>query len=138
VPVAPRPRPTDVVVAEDDDATRHMVCRVLQANGCQARGAANGQRALEALAERLPDVLVLDLMMPELDGFEVLRRLRALPQGSAVQVLVFSASEPMREARDLLHALGAQILVKGTVGTTELVAAVLQLAQRGPAARSAA
>jgi CheY-like chemotaxis protein len=137
VPAPLRARPAAVVVAEDDEATRHMVVRVLQANGCEVRGAANGQRALEALAEQLPDVLVLDLMMPELDGFEVLRRLRALPQGGQVEVLVFSATEPVKEARELLLGLGAQILVKGTVGTTDLVAAVLQLA-RGAGARSAA
>jgi signal transduction histidine kinase/ActR/RegA family two-component response regulator len=138
VPAASRPRHAEIVVAEDDDATRHMVVRVLQANGCEVRGAANGQRALEALAEHLPDVLVLDLMMPELDGFEVLRRLRALPGGGQVQVLVFSASEPVKDAREALVGLGAQILVKGTVGTTELVSAVLQLAPRGQATRSAA
>jgi signal transduction histidine kinase/CheY-like chemotaxis protein len=139
VPAATRPRRTEVVVAEDDDATRHMIVRVLQANGCEVRGAANGQRALESLAERLPDVLVLDLMMPELDGFEVLRRLRQLPHGAGVQVLVFSASAPDVASRELLLGLGAQILVKGTVGTTDLVAAVLQLSHKAPAAsRSAA
>jgi signal transduction histidine kinase len=138
VPAPARAHHASVVVAEDDDATRHMVCRVLQANGCEARGAANGQRALEALAEQLPDVMVLDLMMPELDGFEVLRRLRALPGGRGVQVLVFSASEPTAEAWQQLHDLGAQILVKGTVGTSELVAAVLQLAGRAQGPRSAA
>jgi signal transduction histidine kinase/CheY-like chemotaxis protein len=131
-------RGADVLVAEDDDATRHLISRVLQANRCQVRQAGNGQRALEALAERLPDVLVLDLMMPELDGYAVLERLRALPGGAAVRVLVFSASEPALDNRALLERLGAQILVKGTVATQELVSAVAQLARQHASSRTAA
>ena len=116
----------EVLVAEDDDATRHLVVRVLQANGCRARAAADGQRAVEALLEQLPAVLILDLMMPELEGYEVLERLRALPHGDEVKVLVFSATEPPEGQR--LRALGAQVLVKGTVATAELVATVAALA----------
>jgi CheY-like chemotaxis protein len=118
----------EVLVAEDDDATRHLMVRVLQANGCHARGAADGQRAVEALLEQLPTVLVLDLMMPELDGYEVLERLRALPQGGEVKVLVFSATEPPEAQQRRLKALGAQVLVKGTVATADLVATVAALA----------
>lgn len=136
--VSPRPETrVDVVVAEDDDATRHMLCRVLAANGCDTRGAANGQRALEALAEHLPDVLVLDLMMPELDGYGVLERLRALPRGDRVGVLVFSASEPTEAERTVLERSGARVFVKGTVATHTVVATVQQLA-RAPSPRSAA
>ena len=131
VVTAPQPRSkVDVVVAEDDDATRYMLCRVLAAHGCEARGAANGQRALEALAEHLPDVLVLDLMMPELDGYGVLERLRALPRGETVGVLVFSASEPTATERSTLERSGARVFVKGTVGTQTVVAMVQQLAHR--------
>jgi signal transduction histidine kinase/CheY-like chemotaxis protein len=133
----PTERRIDVVVAEDDDATRFMLCRVLVANGCEARSASNGHRALEALAEHLPDVLVLDLMMPELDGYGVLERLRALPRGDQVRVLVFSATEPTDDERHRLEAAGAHILVKGTVATQAVIAAVQHLAST-PASRSAA
>jgi signal transduction histidine kinase/CheY-like chemotaxis protein len=122
------PRSIEVLVAEDDDATRHLVVRVLQANGCRARAAADGQRAVEALLEQLPAVLILDLMMPELDGYGVLERLRALPGGDEVKVLVFSATEPPVPQQERLRGLGAQVLVKGTVATAELVAAVAALA----------
>lgn len=128
-PASRRVEGIEVVIAEDDDATRHMLGRVLQANGCVVRAAANGQRALEALLEKLPDVLVLDLMMPELDGYSVLERLRALPEGGAVKVLVFSATEPAEERRLVIERLGAQVLVKGTVATQELVSVVTRLAR---------
>jgi len=128
LPPTPTQRRTEVVVAEDDEATRYMLCRVLAANGCDVRGASNGHRALEALAEHLPDVLVLDLMMPELDGYGVLERLRALPRGDQVRVLVYSATEPTDDERTRLEAGGAHILVKGTVATQGVIATVQHLA----------
>jgi signal transduction histidine kinase/CheY-like chemotaxis protein len=136
IPGPKKSKGIEVVVAEDDDATRHLLLRVLQANGCDVRAASDGQRALEALLERLPAVLVLDLMMPELDGYSVLERLRALPGGANVRVLVFSASEPPDDERARLEQLGAQVVVKGTVATAELVATVAALAHS--TARSAA
>lgn len=117
VTAADRP---DVLVAEDDEATRLMVSRVLEAKGCQVRQAANGQRALEAIMEGLPAVLVLDLMMPELDGFLLLEKLRMLPNGDRVKVLVFSASNLDKRDRDVLEAFGAELLVKGSMSPTDL------------------
>jgi signal transduction histidine kinase len=109
-----------VLVAEDDDATRVMLSRVLEANGCDVRQAPNGQRALEQLMEHLPAVVVLDLMMPELDGYELLKKLRALPDGHRVKVLVFSATNPQGDERDALTALGAEVLLKGSLTPGEL------------------
>ncbi len=77
----------EVVVAEDDEATRVLLGKVLQANGFSVRLAATGQRTVEALAEKLPDVLVLDLMLRELGGYSVLERLSALPNHRSVHVV---------------------------------------------------
>ncbi|MCA2978378.1 MAG: response regulator [Myxococcaceae bacterium] len=114
----------DVVVAEDDDATRLMLARVLEAHGMVVRQAANGQRALEAIMAQAPQVLLLDLLMPELDGFEVLDKLRSLAAGAHMPVLVFSATSP--EGADLvrLREAKAQIFVKGTLSPTEIAARV--------------
>ncbi len=119
----------DVVIAEDDDAMRFMLSRLFKAQGFDVRPAANGQRAMEALAERLPQVLLLDLMMPELDGYELLERLRRLPGGEAVRVMVFTATVPTPEQREHLARLGATFTLKGSVGTSELAAEVQRLAK---------
>lgn len=119
----------DVLVAEDDDATRVMLARVLEAQGCVVRQAANGQRALEAVMEGVPSVLVLDLMMPELDGYQLLEKLRALPRGAEVKVLVFSASTPQGDDRRRLAALGAEVLLKGSLTPGELAHRVKGLAE---------
>jgi len=110
----------DVLVAEDDDATRLMLTRVLEAQGCRVRQAPNGQRALEAIMEGLPAVLVLDLMMPELDGYELLKKLRSLPNGERVSVLVFSATSPPLALRAALEGFGAEVLLKGALTPTQL------------------
>ena len=55
------------------------------------RTAANGQQALDAVAERKPDLILLDLMMPGIDGFEVIRRLRADPETADIQIVILSA-----------------------------------------------
>ncbi len=130
--VSPR---IDVLVAEDDDATRLMLSRVLESHGCEVRQAPNGQRALEAIMASLPSVLVLDLMMPELDGYDLLKKLRSLPTGDRVKVLVFSASSPAAELRESLVRLGAEVLLKGALSPVELVQRVRAVAD---ATRSAA
>jgi signal transduction histidine kinase/CheY-like chemotaxis protein len=128
LPFEPNLPKLDVVVAEDDDATRVMLTRVLESQGLVVRQAPNGQRALEAIMARVPDVLVLDLMMPELDGYELLQKLRGLPGGEGVPVLVFSATNPQGVERDRLLAAQAKIFVKGSLTPTELAAQVRRAA----------
>ena len=55
------------------------------------RTAANGQQALDAVAQQKPDLILLDLMMPGIDGFEVIRRLRADPATADIQIVILSA-----------------------------------------------
>jgi signal transduction histidine kinase len=119
----------DVLVAEDDDATRLMLSRVLQAQGCEVRQAANGQRALEAIMASLPSVLLLDLMMPELDGYDLLKKLRSLPNGDRVRVLVFSATGPTPDLRESLLRFGAEVLLKGALSSSELVQRVRAISE---------
>ncbi len=115
-----------VIVAEDDEATRVLMSRVLASSGFSVRTVPNGQRTVEALAEKLPQVLVLDLMMPELDGYSVIERLLTLPGHEAVQVLVFTGHQPDHR----LDRLGSRVKVvlKGSMSTPDLVALVSKMA----------
>jgi signal transduction histidine kinase/CheY-like chemotaxis protein len=120
----------DVLVAEDDDATRVMLARVLEAQGFSVRQASNGQRALEAVMARVPQVLILDLMMPELDGYELLKKLRGLPGVEATPVLIFSAANPQGVERDRLIRAGAQLFVKGSLSPSQLASKVREVAAK--------
>ena len=80
-----------VLLVEDADALRHLFARVLKANGFDVREAANGQEALDCLPGFQPDIVVTDLMMPIVDGFELIRQLRAMPMTAIVPVVVMTA-----------------------------------------------
>jgi DNA-binding response OmpR family regulator len=65
-----------VLVVDDDPIVAEVVCRYLQQDGCQVRLATTGEQAVASVADEPPDLVVLDLMLPGIDGLEVLRRLR--------------------------------------------------------------
>ena len=65
-----------VLVVEDDPATRDVIRRTLEGDGWQVIEAANGRLALAAVSQTVPDLILLDLMMPEMDGFEFVAELR--------------------------------------------------------------
>ena len=68
-----------------------LVQKMLSRFNFTMRTAANGQQALDAIAEKKPDLILLDLMMPGIDGFEVLRRVRENPETADIRVVILSA-----------------------------------------------
>ena len=77
-----------VLIAEDESFTALALVDALQAQGHDVREAADGAEALEIMGEFQPDVLVTDLNMPRMDGFELIRRLNARPQGAPPVILI--------------------------------------------------
>jgi len=88
--------------------------RVLEKEGWTAIEAENGRVALERVAEQMPSVILLDLMMPEMDGFAFLSALRELATGKTVPVIVVSALELTPAHRSRLSGGVQQILKKGS------------------------
>lgn len=80
-----------LLVVEDDPELNELVGAYAQICGFEYRAALNGRSALEEVARRRPTLVVLDLMLPDLDGFEVCRRLKADPQLRSVPVIILSA-----------------------------------------------
>ena len=76
-----------------DDIPLHLllVQKMLSRFNFKMRTAANGQQALDAVAQQKPDLILLDLMMPGIDGFEVIRRLRENPDTADIQIVILSA-----------------------------------------------
>ena len=81
----------NVLAVDDIPLNLVLVQKMLSRFNFQMRTAANGQLALDAVAEKKPDVILLDLMMPGIDGFEVIRRLRANPETADIQIIILSA-----------------------------------------------
>ena len=93
MPMIERGRPLRVLAVEDDNDLREFYGTLLREEGHQVRLARNGLEALHHL-DWAPDLILLDLMMPVMDGYEFLRRLRASPKGAGIPVLVLSAALP--------------------------------------------
>lgn len=80
-----------ILIADDDSISRKLLRRLLEQEGHAVRAAANGAEALALFAEEEIDVVLLDVVMPELDGISVLERLKAAPATSHVPVIMISA-----------------------------------------------
>jgi signal transduction histidine kinase/CheY-like chemotaxis protein len=116
-----------ILVVEDDAATAEMVRRILEKESFSVRAAENGRVALEQVAIQRPTLILLDLMMPEMDGFEFLRQLRAKADWRAIPVVVLTAKELTAEDRHALMGDVTKILQKGTVGRDELLKEIRSL-----------
>ena len=99
-----------ILVVDDEPAVRDAVDRALRLEGYQTETAQDGREALDALAERPPDAVVLDVLMPEIDGIEVCRRLRAA--GDRTPVLVLTARDGVADRVKGLDAGADDYLVK--------------------------
>ena len=116
-----------ILVVEDDMAIRVGVCEALHAEGFQTAVAGDGELAIDWLKERSPDLVILDLMLPKLDGFTVLRRLRDFHP--TLPVLILSARGSEDEKVEGLRA-GADDYLAKPFGVKELVARVDVLLRR--------
>jgi CheY-like chemotaxis protein len=115
------------LVVDDDPLAREMMRRALERAGWQVAEAENGRTALERLAATRPELIVLDLMMPEMDGFEFVIALRARPEWSRVPVLVVTAKSLSGQERARLEGHVARVLQKGSYTRDELLAQVRSL-----------
>jgi CheY-like chemotaxis protein len=116
--------PGTVLVVEDDEDERQLVRATLEARGWTVREAANGRLALDAIRAELPDVILLDLMMPEMDGFELVAALQANAAWRDIPVVVVTALDLTAEDRRRLNGGVDQILSKHAFPPAELIARV--------------
>ena len=116
-----------ILVVDDEPAVRDAVDRALRLEGYETELAADGSQALDALAVRAPDALVLDVLMPRIDGLEVCRRLRAA--GDRTPVLVLTARDAVPDRVRGLDAGADDYLVK-PFALEELLARLRALLRR--------
>jgi two-component system, OmpR family, alkaline phosphatase synthesis response regulator PhoP len=127
------PLAAHVLIVEDDSDIAQLVARYLEKAGFVAERAANGRDALEAIAARVPDVMVLDLMLPHVDGLDVCRRVRANDRTAAIPIVMLTARADESE-RIVGLELGADDYLAKPFSPNELVArvrALLRRVQRG-------
>ncbi|MBI5544496.1 MAG: response regulator [Deltaproteobacteria bacterium] len=109
------------MVVDDDPPTREMLRRQMEGDGWQVVEAADGRDALAHLEEGVPQVILLDLMMPEMDGFEFVSEMRRRPEWRQIPVVVVTAKDLTTEDRARLSGNVERVLQKGAYSQDELL-----------------
>ena len=113
-----------ILVIEDDDDTRSLLCRTLVNHGFKVQEAENGRVALEKLRKFKPSLLLLDLMMPEMDGFEFAEEFRRNEEWRDTPIIVVTAKTLTEEDRNRLEGWAEAFYPKGSDSLDNVVAEV--------------
>jgi CheY-like chemotaxis protein/anti-sigma regulatory factor (Ser/Thr protein kinase) len=112
---------TTVMVVDDEAANRHWLMRILEPAGFEVIEAEGGRQAIELARARPPDLVLLDLMMPEVTGFDVVEALRADPKTSQTPIMILTARHLTEADKRHLNGHVSTILSRGSVGSADLL-----------------
>lgn len=115
-----------ILVVDDEEANRNLLREILRPLGYQVREAADGEEALAAVAENAPDLILLDLMMPRRNGYEVCRELKSDPRTRLVPIIILTTLEQLQDKIKAID-LGADDFLNKPFHTVELTARVRSL-----------
>ncbi|MHB8718594.1 MAG: response regulator transcription factor [Candidatus Dormibacteria bacterium] len=123
-PAPSRPR---VLLVDDDPRLLHIVSLYLQVQDLEVSTAGDGEQALQMLSRGFPELLISDVMMPFIDGLTLCRRVRALPGGSRLPIIVFTALDGDSDQQAALAAGADRVITKpfNLPGLGDAVAALL-------------
>ncbi len=119
-----------VLIVDDDRALRNYMKTVLKSNGYNTSEACNGLEALERVRESRPDIILLDLMMPVMDGLETCRRLKANPDTRSIPVLIVTVIQNGAKKQSAL-SLGCNDFMSKPVKKQELLYKLKWWTRRG-------
>jgi CheY-like chemotaxis protein len=117
-----------VLVVDDDPVIRSTVAELLVDEGYDVEQAADGAEALQLVRVATPDAIVLDLMMPKLDGWAFVDQCRTVPGCDDVPIVVMSATHGLHETAERLHAMGVRAVVAKPFDVDALIAIVRRYA----------
>jgi CheY-like chemotaxis protein len=110
-----------VLVVDDEAANRDWLKQVLEPAGFQVTLATGGQEAIDLARSRIPDVVMLDLLMPEVSGFEVVEALGGHEATRSIPIMVLTAKHLTNADLDQLHGHVSTILKRGSSGAADVV-----------------
>ncbi len=110
-----------ILIVEDDSASAKLMSTTLAQLGYDAVIASNGMTGLEMVEQARPGAIILDLIMPVMDGFEFLHHLRQTPRGRLLPVIVWTIKDLSPEEHGLLRATATSVILKEHVGPADLI-----------------
>lgn len=113
-----------VLVVDDDPDALDLAVAMIEESGYEITTAVNGREALEAISRQRPDAIILDLMLPEMDGFEVVHRMSLNADWRSIPVILLTARDLSHEERRALDISTARIIQKGNFSRDELLAEI--------------
>jgi CheY-like chemotaxis protein len=114
----------DILVVDDEFASRRVLARLLGKQGYRVREAADGPEALALVRAEHPDLVIVDLLMPQMDGFELVRRLRSEPAIARTRVIFYSATYLIEEVTPMARACGVSHVLQKTAAPETILDAV--------------
>jgi signal transduction histidine kinase/DNA-binding response OmpR family regulator len=116
--------PARVLVVDDDADALDLAVAMIEGSGYEVQTARNGREALDEIARARPDLIILDLMLPEMDGFEVVHRLSLNAEWRMIPVILLTARDLSHEERRALDIGASRIIQKGNFSRDELLAEI--------------
>jgi len=129
-------RPARILVVEDDPEARSIICRTLRDQSWDVVEACDGHQAMELIADRRPDLILLDLLLPQVDGFELIDQVRREKGWRDIPIVVVTGVELDSEARHRLEGQVEQVLGKGFLDRRELLRHISELIASSPERRA--
>ncbi len=119
-----------VLIAEDEPHIVESLSFILAREGFEVSSAGDGETAFQRLSEHAPDVMILDVMLPRMNGFEVLRHVRAHPSLSALPVIMLTAKGQTQDRRTA-EDIGADAFITKPFSNRDVVEQVRRLTAAG-------
>lgn len=116
----------DILIVEDDLNTRSLLVNLLEKNNYRVRAVSNGKQALIQMKRHQPTLIITDLMMHEMDGFELVSSLQKNSDWAKIPVIVLTAKDLTLPEQDLLNKMTTQVLQKGVISNQSLLDVVNQ------------
>ena len=121
----------EILLVEDDPALNAVMSMQLKARGFNYRSAHNGTQALHMIEERMPDLLILDVALPDLNGFEIVQILKEKPEAQAIITMIHTSADLEDQERERL-TLGHTVFVTKTRACEDICSMVSHLLSKEP------
>jgi DNA-binding response OmpR family regulator len=124
--------PSKILYIEDDPEMIDLITLILNRPGVSVKGAHNGRQGLDAIAEDCPDVLLLDLMMPDMDGWEVYQQLKADSATENIPVIIITAKAQNIDKVLGLHIAGVDDYICKPFHPQDLIDSIIRVTGKKP------